>query len=149
MGNLVKTNQNNEIVNIEEESGIVELTENLLLDARTAINSDNTISFPIAELSALGAGVSSLIPAFNKVSQTTTFPADGLYKFTNMSAGDALKIAKDGNAWGAFKTLEGKSKMAKLAQANDLTATGEVVTAFNPAKIMVAAALYLVEKTII
>lgn len=146
MGDLVKTNQNNEIVNIEEESGIVELTESLLIDARIAINRDNTISFPIAELSALGAGVSSLIPAFNKVSQTITFPADGLYKIANMSAGDALKIAKDSNAWGAFKTLDGKSKMAKLAQVSDLTASGEVVTAFNPAMIMVAAALYSVEK---
>lgn len=146
MGDLVKTNQTNEIVNIEEESGIVELTESLLIDVRTAINSDNTISFPIAELSALGAGVSSLIPAFNKVSQTITFPADGLYKIANMSAGNALKIAKDGNSWGAFKTLEGKSKMAKLAQVNDLTATGEFVTTFNPAMIMVAAVLYSVEK---
>lgn len=146
MEDLVKTNQTNKIVNIEEETGIVELTESLLIDARTAINSDNTISFPIAELSALGAGVSSLIPAFNKVSQTITFPADGLFKIANMGASDVLKIAKDGNAWGAFKTLDGKSKMAKLAQVNDLTATGEVVTAFNPAMIMVATALYSVEK---
>lgn len=146
MGNLIKTSQDNKIVNIEEETGIVELTENLLMDTRTAINSDNVITFPIAELSALGAGVSSLIPAFNKVSQTITFPADGLYKITNMSAGDALKIAKDGNAWGAFKTLEGKSKMAKLAQVGNLTATGEVATAFNPTMIMVAAVLYSVEK---
>ena len=146
MEDMMKANQNSEITNIEEETGIIELTENLLVDARTAINSNNTISFPIAELSALGAGVSSLIPAFNKVNQTITFPSDGLYKIANMGAGDALKIAKDGNVWGAFKTLEGKSKMAKLARVSDLTATGEVATAFNPTMIMVAAVLYSVEK---
>ena len=146
MEDMMKANQNSEITNIEEETGIIELTENLLVDARTAINSNNTISFPIAELSTLGAGVSSLIPAFNKVSQTITFPVDGLYKIANMGAGDALKIAKDGNAWGALKISEGKSKMAKLAQINDLTASSEVVTAFNPAMIMVAAALYSIER---
>ena len=146
MEELIKTNQNSEITNIEEETGIVELTENLLMDARTEINNNNTISFPIAELSTLGTGVSSLIPAFNKVSQTITFPTDGLYKIANMGAGDALKIAKDGNAWGALKISEGKSKMAKLAQVNDLTAASEVVTAVNPAMIMVNAALYSNER---
>ena len=144
MGDLVKANT--EIVNIEDETGVVMLTEKLLMDAKTAINSDNTICFPIAELSTLGAGVSSLIPAFNKVSQTFTFPADGLYKIVNMGAGDTLKIAKNGNGWGAFTTLEGKSKLAQLAQVGDLTSTGEMATAFNPAMIMVAAALYSIEK---
>ena len=42
---LVKTDQNNEIANVAEETGIVELTENLLMDTRTAINSDNVMCF--------------------------------------------------------------------------------------------------------
>ena len=64
------------------------------MDARASINSNKTLSVPIAELSALGAGISSLIPAFNTVTQTTSIATDGLFRVANAAAGDTLKIAK-------------------------------------------------------
>lgn len=87
------------------------LTEEMLEDARKSINLNNTLSLPIEELSMLGASVSSLAPAFNTIIQTTSLPTDGLYKIANKALGDTLKMAKNGNAWGAMKTIKGKSKM--------------------------------------
>lgn len=139
-------NQNTNLQKINEQYGIVELSEDLLADARANINSNNSISIPIAELSTLGAGVSSMIPAFNTVTQTTTIASEGLYRIANATVGDTLKLAKDGNAWGAMKTATGKSKMAKLSEAGPITATSQAVNTFNPATMMMAAALYSIEK---
>ena len=57
---------------------LAELTEGLLMDARASINNKKVLSVPVAELSTLGAGVSSLIPAFNTVTQTTSIAVNGL-----------------------------------------------------------------------
>lgn len=146
MNNII--NQDTNLQKINEQYGIVELSEDLLANARANINSKKSISFPIAELSTLGAGVSSLIPTFNAVTQTTTIASEGLYRIANAAIGDTLKIAKDGNAWGAMKTATGKSKMVKLSEAGPLTATSQAVNAFNPATMMMAAALYSIEKNI-
>jgi hypothetical protein len=76
MGEIVNIYQSNE-VDIKERD-LIELTEDMLLDARSTINSKNALSVPIAELATLGAGVASLIPALNTVTQTTTFATEGL-----------------------------------------------------------------------
>ena len=94
MGEKVSINDTNEIETINDENELIELTEGLLMDARASINSNKTLSVPIAELSALGAGISSLIPAFNTVTQTTSIATDGLFRVANAAAGDTLKIAK-------------------------------------------------------
>lgn len=146
MGEIVSMNNTKELVTVSDESGLIELTEGLLMDARASINSNKAFSVPIAELSTLGAGVSSLIPAFNTVSQTTSIATEGLFRVANAAAGDTLKIAKNGNAWGAMKTATGGSKMVQLAEADPLSATTQTVAAFNPATMMMAAALYSIEK---
>ena len=146
MSEITCRNNTNELETVSGEYGLVELTENLLMDARTSINSNKALSIPIAELSALGAGVSSLLPAFNTVTQTTSIATDGLFRVANAAAGDTLKIAQNGNAWGAMKTAAGGSKMVQLAEAGPLTATTQTVAAFNPATMMMAAALYSIEK---
>ena len=146
MNEIKIINKSSEIDDVSETNGIVELTEGLLMDARASINNNKALSVPIAELSTLGAGVSSLVPAFNTITQTTTIATDGLYKVANATAGDVLKIANDGNAWGAMKTATGGSKMAKFAEVGPLSATTESVAAFNPVTMMMAAALYSIEK---
>lgn len=146
MGEIVKMNGSNELESVSDENGLVELTEGLLMDARASINCNKALSVPIAELSTLGAGVSSLIPAFNTVTQTMSITTDGLFRVANAAAGDTLKIAKNGNAWGAMKTAAGGSKMVQLAEAGPLSATTQTVAAFNPATMMMAAALYSIEK---
>ena len=78
MENTIKTN--NDEIKVRDESGsISEVTEELLLDARSSLENKKTISVPIGKLSSLGAGVSSLIPALHTVTTTTTFSTDKLY----------------------------------------------------------------------
>lgn len=139
--NTIKTN-NNEIKVRDESGSISEVTEELLLDARSSIENKKTISVPIGELSVLGAGVSSLIPALHTVTTTTTFSTDKLYRIANQATGDALKMAKDGTAWGAMKTQAG----AKLAEAGPLSATSQAVVPIDPSTMMMAVALYSIEK---
>lgn len=133
---------------VDENYNLEILTEEMLEDARKSINLKNTLSLPIEELSMLGASISSLVPAFNTVTQTTSLPTDGLYKIANAALGDTLKMAKNGNAWGAMKTIKGKSKMVQLKEVGSLTATTKTVLPIDPATIIVAMMLYSIEKDI-
>lgn len=146
MGEIISINNSSELEVINEENTIMELSDKLLMDARESISSSKSVSLPIAELSTLGAGVSSLIPAFNTVTQTTSIATNGLFRVANAAAGDTLKMAKNGNAWGAMKTATGESKMVQLGEVGPLSATTQTVAAFNPVTIMMAAALYSIEK---
>lgn len=142
--NLIAIGKESELM--ENESKLMDISKELLMDARSESKpSDAFLSIPIAQLSTLGAGVSSLIPAFNTVTQTTTISTQGLYRIANAAAGDILKMAKDGNFWGAMKNAEGVSKMAKLKAADTLTATTTTVVGANPAVLMMAAAIFVVE----
>lgn len=152
MGNIIKINNDRKLV--AEQNGeivrgchdLAEMTEEMLLDARTEIASTKTLSVPIAELALLGTGVASLIPALRTVTQTTTFNTQGLYQLANAGVGDALKIAKNGNFWGAFKTAEGKSKFAQLKAAEPLSTTSTAVMPIDPATMMMAVALFAIEQ---
>ncbi|HJB82594.1 MAG TPA: hypothetical protein H9711_05510, partial [Candidatus Mediterraneibacter intestinavium] len=128
------------------ENGLMEITNGLLFDARAEIPEQKTLSVPLAQLATLGAGVSSLLPALRTVSQTTTINTSGLYQLANAAVGDTLKVAKNGNFWGAFKTADGVSKFAQLQSAGPLTTTTQTVAAINPATMMMAVALFSVEQ---
>lgn len=152
MNNIIKFNDNTTDVaeqndeSIRECHDLAEMTEEMLMDARKEIANTKTLSMPIAELALLGAGVSSLIPALRTVTQTTTINTQGLYQLANAGVGDALKVAKNGNFWGAFKTADGASKFAQLQTAGPLTATNTTVMPIDPATMMMAVALFAIEQ---
>ena len=127
---------------IKTESNIVESTWEIVADTQTDYSNRKTTTIPLAQLSSLGAVVSSVLPAFRTVTQTTTVDAHGLYKLANEEFGDVLKKANDGNYWAAFKTVENKSKMVKLQEAEKLTVSNVTTLPVNPATIMMAAALF-------
>ncbi|MCI6466795.1 MAG: hypothetical protein MSA90_15185 [Faecalicatena sp.] len=115
MGEIVKINgfsenKHNDVI-IRNEKELVEITDGILYDAKADVIGKRTMSVPIAQLATLGAGISSLLPVLRTVTQTTTINTQGLYQLANATVGDTLKIAKNGNFWGAFKTAEGKSKL--------------------------------------
>lgn len=147
MGEIIKMNSS-EVTSIDgDQNELIQVTEGLLFDARnTNLTPANSISMPIAELSTLGAGVSSLLPALRTVTTTTTMDVSGLFRVANQASGDVLKMAKNGNAWGAMKTATGGSKMVQLAEAGPLTAASEAVAAINPATMMMAVALFSIEQ---
>lgn len=162
MGEVVTLDHQEEHGNDAGELGLIEISEGLLMDLQTDITTKNTMSLPIAELSTLGSGVSSLLPSLNTITETTTFatefvteiPTEGLYKLANAGAGDVLKATKDGNFWGALETLEGKSKMGQFQKAGPIKATSTATTKattkavpkVNPAMMMMAVTLYEIEK---
>ncbi len=146
MGEIINNNDSSAVEIVRRENDLIELTEGILHDVRANINSKKTLSVPISEMSTLGAGVSSLIPALNTVTQTTTFATDGLYQLANADVGDVLKVAKNGNFWGAFKTADGASKFTQLQSVDALSATTTTTAAINPAIMLMSVALFSIEK---
>ena len=130
----------------QDDNNMLEATENMLTDIRSIASDKQVRSVPIASLAALGGSAASLSPALRTVTETTTVNANGLYMLANESVGDTLKLAKDGNFWGAFKTAEGKSKFAKLQSAGPLSASSTTTIPVDPATMMMAVALYSIEK---
>lgn len=141
-----KMNLLNNCEPIKDKDAWVQLSEELFLATDMDIRKCNSISMPIAQLSTLGSGVASLLPTLRTVTQTTTINSQGLYRVANAGVGDALKVAKDGNFWGAMKTAKGASKMAKFQAVKPITATTKAVTSINPATMMMAVALFSIEQ---
>lgn len=131
---------------IPHQADIIEVTNDILMDARSELAEKVTFSMPIAQLATLGTGVCSLIPALHTVTQTTTVNTQGLFRLANAGAGDTLKIAKNGNFWGAFKRADGTSKFAQLQSAGPLTATSTTTVPIDPATMLMAVALFSIEQ---
>ena len=85
MGEIINTNTAIETQPGGDTGALLDITQSLLADTRIALNSSGVLSVPIAELSTLGAGVSSLIPALNTVTQTTSIAVDGLYTIPDVT----------------------------------------------------------------
>lgn len=143
MGEIIKIDSLNQEASeiIRDEKEFIKSAENMLVDTLSDTTNKKTLSMPIAQLATLGAGVSSLLPALRTITQTT-IETQGLYRLANEAVGDTLKVAKNGNFWGAFKTAEGTSKFAQLQAVGPLTATTETVAAVNPAVMLMAVALF-------
>ncbi len=135
----------NSAVTVSEDS-IGALTEQIIIEIDSDPRQEDTITLPISELGTLGNVAASLLPSFRTITQTSTVNTNGLFRLANASVGDTLKKAKDGNFWGAFKRANGSSKFAKLTQAGPLEVTTTTVMPIDPATVMIAAALYIIEK---
>lgn len=135
-----------DIKKINEDNNLELITGSLLEDTRKTIDIKNTLSLPIADLSMLGVTISSLLPYFRTVTQTPNLPADGLFRIANKAFGDTLKMAKNGNAWGAMLTGNGKSKLVQLAKVDPALLTTKTVGPINPGLIFVAMMIHSVEK---
>lgn len=147
MADMIKFDNANEDSELAKANdSLMKITDEILLDTRSDIIGKNTISMPIAQLTTLGASVSSLLPALRTVTQTTTINPSGLYRLANEAVGDTLKAARNGNFWGAFKTVDGASKFAQLQSAGPLTATSQTVAAINPATMLMAVALFSIDQ---
>ena len=131
---------------IPHQADIIEVTNGILMDVRSDLPEKVSFSMPIAQLATLGAGVSSLIPVLHTVTQTTTVNAQGLYRLANTGVGDTLKVARNGNFWGAFKCADGTSKFAQLQSAGPLTATRTATVPIDPATMLMAIALFSIEQ---
>lgn len=135
-----------EINKLDGSNSLERLTDDLLEDVRESIDTKDALELPIAELSLLGTSVADLLPAFRTITETRTFNTAGLYKLMNAAPGDTLKMAKNGNAYGALKTSEGKSKFLQIREVGGLTTTREIITPIDPTTMAMAMMLYSIEK---
>ena len=101
---------------------------------------------PMEEFATLGPAVAALLPQFRTIVQTTTVKTDGLYRVVNAVTGDTLKKTKNGDFWGSIKKANGKSTMARLQEAGPIKAERVSVMPFDPVTLMVAAALFTIER---
>ena len=127
------------------EKSELDIIKDLSLDNSLNFDQKNMINVPISKLATLGAGVASLIPALNTVTQNASIATDGLFQLANANVGDILKQAKNGNFWGALKTAEGTSKFAQLKNADPISISMQS-SIINPATVMMAVSLYSIEK---
>ena len=138
---------NNKAKDINNPNDLVAISESMLKDAReTTLSSQQSYCIPIAQLSTLGSAVAAVVPALNTFTQTTSANMSGLYQLANECVGDTLKVARNGNLWGAFKTATGSSKFVQLKAANPVVVTSKMAVGVNPATLMMAAALFAIEK---
>lgn len=129
-----------------EQVSLSEMVDAALANIHTEIERGNAITVPIVQLGLLGGTVASMIPALRTATQTTTVNTTGLYRLANESIGDTLKVAKNGNFWGAFKKADGGSKFVQLQNAGPVSATNSYVMPIDPATMMMAAALFVIEQ---
>lgn len=146
MSEAVKLQKSGAAAPAEMQNELRQVTDALLMDGGAAPARYQTMSVPITSLASLGAAVSSMVPALRTVTETTTVNMKGLYTLANASVGDTLKVAKNGNFWGAFKTADGKSKFAQLQQAGPIDVSTVTTLPVNPATMMMAVALHSIEQ---
>ncbi len=148
MGEVISLNSQNQVQRQRDKENIdiLEIANEILFDTHASIANRRVVSMPIAELATLGATVSSLLPTFRTITETTVADTDGLYRLVNAGAGDILKVAKDQNCWGALKSVEGKSKLAKFQPVHASSVTTTTVFPLDPATIMIAVALFSIEQ---
>ena len=131
---------------LKTNTELIKISEDILFDMQTDISKKDSIRMPIAEMATLGTAVASILPSMRTITQTTTVQTQGLYRLANESVGDVLKSAKNGNFWAAFKTADGKSKFAQLQSVTSAPATTKTVMPIDPATMMIAVALFSIEK---
>lgn len=107
-------------------------------------NTENHIEISFSKLAALGAGISSLIPAFRTVTQS--MDAHGLYRvsFPNGITGELAKF-QDGT--GNLGTIIKDGKFVGQARWNKVDPiTSTVTLPYNPQSLFMAAALMGIEQ---
>lgn len=68
--NLTNLDENNQEIlpdTVRQSGDLIEVADNILLTVREDISQCKKMSMPIAQLSTLGAGVASMLPAFRTV----------------------------------------------------------------------------------
>ena len=124
---------------------LVGITNNTLDNVRTDISNRTKTSMPIGQLATLGAGVATLLPAFESAVNSSPAGGETLFRWVNQGAGDALKVAKNGDVWGAAKTANGASKMARFEAVSSAGASGATIPV-DIVTVIIAVALFTVEQ---
>lgn len=134
------TEKNNDKENISEFS-LEALSGLVLEDARDKLNKRTTMIVPKEDLSNFGTHIGMILPYINSLEDSGAND-EPLYRIINSRPQDNLKAYKGGFA--PYYQTGGKGSMAILSEAG--SKSGQMATSLNPATIMMAVALYSIEK---
>ena len=76
---------------IYKETGIIQVGEDMLMEARNNIDRNDTISVPISELSSLGPAVASIMPSLNIGTNIKNVAGKRLFEIPNLGSNDVFK----------------------------------------------------------
>lgn len=127
---------------------IMEVAEAMLVEVRQQMLEKPTTTVPLEELTQFGNTLSSMRGQVQKITQERNIDMEGVFRPTNMNAGDTLKTTKAGKTYGFKIDASGKSKCVTWKQADSIKekVTTEIRTPPNPAMMMMAASLYSIEQ---
>lgn len=134
------TEKNNDKKNISEFS-LEALSGLVLEDARDKINKRTTMIVPKEDLSNFGTHMGMILPYINSLEDSGA-NGETLYRIINSRPQDNLKAYKGGFA--PYYQTGGIGSMAILSEAG--SKSGKMATSLNPTAIMMAVALYSIEK---
>lgn len=125
----------------------ISTADDMLNDVRTEIREKASLSMPITEIAALGAGVASLLPSLRTATETVAAGSDApLFKVVNMGNGQLKWNKTKEFVWPSIKNPDGSTPLAKLVPVDsDNKSVGNVMPV-DPALLMVAVALFSIEK---
>ncbi|MBO4747358.1 MAG: hypothetical protein J5607_04800 [Clostridiales bacterium] len=132
---------------IDQINTYKEMADPVLNVARSmGVPVDKWISVPLTQLTSLGNGVSSLLTEFNNVTQNVAESKQAIYQLANADVGDTLEMVKNGKFWDAFKDSAGGPKVSQLKKMDPASGASSMVMKANPATMMMAVALFSIEK---
>lgn len=107
---------------------------------------EKTISVSIEEVEALGKTVEGLVGTLKDVTDPTVSCQYGIYRLSDKSVQNALKKSKDDISKGVLKPHSGESKLSRYYEEDENLPSSDEITPVNPAMIMMAATMALMEK---
>ena len=110
------TNRNKED-KVEDISCIIEMNNYMLTEINKNDINKNSYKLAISKIAGTTPIAAPTISTLKIITEKNPTKSNNLYRVTNLGKNDSLKAMKDGKTfWGAIKTKENTSKMAKLKE---------------------------------
>lgn len=110
------TNRNNDD-KVEDISCIIEMNNYMLTEINKNDISTNSYKLAISKIASTTPIAAPTINTLRIITEKSPTKSNNLYRVTNLGKNDSLKAIKNGKTfWGAIKTKENTSKMAKLKE---------------------------------
>lgn len=146
-----KLNRKNEISKAEQlpdkrSADIAENAECMLAETNIDMNDINAVKIPIASLAALGGGIFSLLPSLRRISTVLEYENEGLYRCIFPNGIKGQLAVKDGMNLGTIINEKGIAVQARWQKVAPQTVSTSTAVPFNPAMLMMGAALISIDK---
>lgn len=138
--NKDNTNRNNDD-KVDDISCIIEMNNYMLTEINKNDISTNSYKLAISKIASTTPIAAPTISTLKIITEQNPTKSNNLYRVTNLGKNDSLKAMKNGKTfWGAIKTKENTSKMAKLKEVKT-----DNIMQIDPTIMMMSVALVGIE----